>query len=320
MSLDRRSWVRVAWALSGIAGGIAGLGGCRPTFGPEAPPPEPGDSPGVVAPRRTSGGVGPGRRILVGEMCPLGVAGRPGMAPLLLRGVQWTDEPAEVGNAISHAEAAKFSVFGVDGKRAGVFTAAGIADVGLPQTVAAGSYAGSGPCTYAGAGGAQLEEPKCQAATKGCGIGVAVLGDAPGNEGAEKWRTGGACVNGDQLAFDVDGDGNPESFPIAGLLDGMRAPADLVESQPEVALNCTAEFMVFGMKNTPPPDAKAGDARYQVLIDVLAAVDFDGDGGRELVLGLRYPDSRTIAVYSSSGGAGGPASLRLIGEVQAWAR
>ncbi len=276
----------------------------------------------MVAPSSSSGGGGggPGRRVLVGEMCPLGVAGRPGVAPLLLRGVQWTDEPIEVGNAISHGEATKFSVFGVDGKRAGVFTAAGIADVGLPQTVAAGAYVGNGPCTQSGSNGALLEEPKCQAATKGCGIAVAVLGDAPGGEGVEKWRTGGACLNGDQLAFDVDGDGNPESFPVAGLLDGMRAPADLVEARAEVAVNCTAEFMVFGMKNAPPPDAKPGDARYQVLIDVLAAVDFDGDGGRELVLGVRYPDSRTIVVYSGSGGASGPASLRLVGEANAWAR
>lgn len=331
--------------------GIGGWGGCGPAVPAVAPLIEPGEDPGtgsgigigqgsaasgpgVVAPGPRGGtSARPGRRIVVGEMCPLGVAGRPGLAPLLLRGVQWTDEPVEVGNAISHGEATKFSVFGVDGKRAGVFDPVGIAEVGLPQLVAAGSYTGAGPCTRGGANGVRLEEPQCQGASKGCGIAVATLGDAAGREGAgsgQEWKTGGACVSGDELAIDVDGDGTAEAFPIAGLLDGLRAPAEVVEARPQVAQvagGCTPSFTVFGLRSTPPVDAGAGKMaeKYVVLMDVLAVVDLDDDGRQEVVLGLRYPDSRSIVVYGGGvaggdGGGGGAVSLRLIGEATSWAK
>jgi hypothetical protein len=306
---------------------LAALGGasagCRPAVPPMAPPPEPGDGPTVVGARQEGGGVGPGRRILVGEMCPLGAAGRPGLAPLLLRGVQWTDEPTEVGNAISHGEAAKFSVFGVDGKRAGVFDPVGIAEVGLPQTVAAGSYVGSGPCTRAAGNGARLEEPACQAATRGCGLAVTLLGDVAGGGGGE-WQTGGACVSADELAIDVDNDGAAEAFPLAALLDGLRAPSEVVEPRAQATGSCAPTFTVFGLRIAPPAEAgKAADPRYLVLIDVLGVVDFDGDGLKEVVLSLRYPDSRSVVVYSGVAGgagevAGGGASLRLIGEASTW--
>ncbi len=299
------------------------LAGCRPAMAPVMPPPEPGDSPTVVAPRKDGGSVGPGRRILVGEMCPLGAAGRPALAPLLLRGVQWIDEPTEVGNAISHGEAAKFSVFGVDGKRAGVFDPVGIAEVGLAQPVAAGSYVGSGPCTRAAANGSRLEEPACQAATRGCGLAVTLLGDDAGGRGGE-WQTGGACVSGEALALDVDNDGAAEAFALTGLLDAVRAPAEIIEPRAAAPGSCAPTFTVFGLRNAPAVEAgKAADPRYLVLIDVLGVVDFDGDGLKELVLGLRYPDSRSVVIYSGvAGGAGesgeAGASLRLVGEAATW--
>jgi hypothetical protein len=296
---------------------------------PAAPLDEPvsRDQPAVVAPRNPAEvPTGPGRRILVGEMCPLGVAGRPGVAPLLLRGVQWTDEPTEVGNAISRGDAAKFLVFGVDGKRAGLFDPVGPADVGLPQTVAAGSYTGDGPCTKLAVNGTRVEEPACQAATKGCGIAVAILedGSGAGSGGGAAWKIGGACVSGDELAVDVDSDGKPEAFAVASFLDGLRAPADLVEARPQAGAACAPSFTVFGMRIAPPPEpGKAADGRYLVLLDVLAVVDFDDDGKREVVLGVRYPDSRTIAVYSGvdgDGAGGAPSALKLIGETTSWAK
>jgi hypothetical protein len=299
---------------------------------PAAPLDEPGsrDQPTVVAPRNPADvPTGPGRRILVGEMCPLGVAGRPGVAPLLLRGVQWTDEPTEVGNAISRGEGARFLVFGVDGKRAGLFDPVGPADVGLPQMVAAGSYTGDGPCTKEGASGVRVEEPACQTATKGCGIAVAILEDGAGGKGGGSgggaaWKIGGGCVSSDELAVDLDGDGKAEAFAGASFLDGLRAPAELVEARSGAGVACTPAFTVFGMRIAPPTEpGKAADARYLVLIDVLAVVDFDDDGRREVVLGLRYPDRRTIAVYSGVdvNGAGGSSSgLKLIGEATSWAK
>ncbi|MEZ4360321.1 MAG: hypothetical protein R3B48_09080 [Kofleriaceae bacterium] len=244
-------------------------------------------------------------------MCPQGAAGRPGVAPLLLRGVQWTDDPAEVGDAISHGEANRFTVFGVDGKRAGKFEALGLAEVGLPQVVAAGSYLGAGPCTKEAANRTRIEEPACQSATRGCAVAAAALGEAE-----PTWTTGGACVAGDVLAVDVDGDGARETFSIASLLDGVRAPAEVLEAT-GAAASCAPAFTVFGLRITPPPEAgkAAKDPRYLVLVDVLAVVDLDDDGLRELVLGLRYPDSRSVVVYSS---AGSPTTLRRIGEAASW--
>lgn len=245
-------------------------------------------------------------------MCPLGAAGRPGLSPLLLRGVQWTDEADEVGEAISHGEATRFAVFGVDGKRAGVFEALGLAEGG--PVMAAGSYAGAGPCTRAGNGGVRLEEPQCQTATRGCGMAVAALGDR--SEMLE-WKPGGACVSGEVLAVDVDGDGVAEAFPVAGLLDGVRGPAEVLEARTQ-EVSCAPSFTLFGLRIAPAPEnGKAADPRYVVLVDVLAVVDLDDDGRSELVLGLRYPEQRTIAIYGTNDA---PGTLTLIGEAASWAR
>jgi hypothetical protein len=281
---------------------------------PLAPPPEPPE-PSAATVKQADASVGPGRRIVVGEMCPLSAAGRPGLAPLLLRGVQWVDDPTEVGNAIAGAESTPFAVFGVDGKRAGIFEVMSNPDVGIPQAAAAGTYQGSGPCTREKSGdkAVRIEEPQCQAATRGCGIAVAALG-AKGAPLAAK--TGGACVSGDELAIDIDGDGAAESFPISGLLDGVRAPADGLEARRQVAAGCTPTFTVFGIRIAPSPEpGKAADPRYLVLVDVLAVVDLDDDGLREVVIGLRYPDSRSVAIYSSVGAA---TTLSLIGEASSW--
>ncbi len=250
----------------------------------------------------------PGRRILLGEVCPAAVAGRPGLWPLLLRGVQWSDDAAEVSEAIS-TPGIRFAVLGVDGKRVGVFESGELAEAASHPAVV-GTFSGAGPCTKVGANGARLEEPTCQAATRGCGVAVASLGDG-GELGAV--ATGGACTSADLLVVDLDGNGAAESYPVASLLDGVRGPAEVVEARAQVA-TCAPSFSLFGLRIAPPPEGKnPPDPRYVVLVDVLAVADLDDDGRRELVLGLRYPEQRTVAVF----GAGEAGSLVLLGEAAA---
>jgi hypothetical protein len=52
-----------------------------------------------------------------------------------------------------------------------------------------------------------------------------------------------------------------------------------------------------------------------VTIDLLGVVDLDADGRHELVLAFRYPESRTLAVYSALHQAG---RLELVGEAVSW--
>src|SRR5262245_3122387 len=109
MVLDLRVRVGVALILA------AGTGtGCGPTVRPDKPPGEP-SGPGVsfVPPSNPRP---PGRQILVGEMCPKAAAGRPGVAPLVVRGgVEWTAAPDAVADPIARGTARKFAVVGYDG-------------------------------------------------------------------------------------------------------------------------------------------------------------------------------------------------------------
>lgn len=303
MPLDRWPWICVAcWV---------GIGACGPAVPPVAPPPEPGTSevaaePAPAGEPSAAVAVRPGRRILLGEVCPQSAGGRPALAPILLRGVQWTDEAEELASAISHGQAARFVVFGADGKRAGTFEALGLAD-GAAQAMALGSYSGAPPCTKSGPSSARVEDAQCQSATAGCGLAVALLGDTV--EPLEA-KPGGVCQSGDALVVDLDGDGRSEAFPVAGLLDGVRGPAEQLEARPGGAAPCSAQFSLWGVRQV----AEAGkpvDPRYVVTIDVLAVLDLDDDGRRELVLALRYPDQRTIAVF---GVADVATQLRLLGE------
>lgn len=307
MPLDRWPWICVAcWV---------GIGACGPAVPPVAPPPEPGAAeapPAATTPVESPAAVRPGRRILLGEVCPQSAGGRPALAPLLLRGVQWTDEDEELASAISHGQASRFVVFGADGKRAGTFDALGLAD-GAARAMALGSYTGAPPCSKAGAGSARVEDTQCQSATSGCGLAVALLGDAV--EPLEA-KPGGVCQSGDALVVDLDGDGVSEAFAVAGLLDGVRGPAEQLEARTGGAAACSAQFSLWGVRQV----AEAGkpvDPRYVVTIDVLAVIDLDDDGRRELILALRYPDQRTIAVF---GVAEVATQLRLLGESSSLAR
>jgi hypothetical protein len=284
---------------------------CGPTVRPDGPGGEPG--PPIEPPTLTKPGYRPGRQVLVGEMCPTGAAGRPGIAPLMVRGVQWSDAADAVADPIERGLASKFAVIGYDGERAGVFESLGAADAGLPQDVAAGTYLGSSPCTRETSKGVRSEDVQCNKSMRGCGLAIAEVGH--GDDLPPTIKPGGACMAGDLLVADIDGDGRPEAFPIADFLDGVRAPAEEITAAPVATARCTARFSVYGLKLAPGVEPGAVvDPKYQVDLDVIGVADLDGDGRSELAIALRYPDSRSIVLYS------GVTATRLerVGESVSW--
>src|SRR5207302_1741287 len=145
--------------------------------------------------------------------------GRPAIAGLLERSVGWTSSAEDIANTLERGNVQRFAVFGVDGKPAGAFDTMGLVDVGMVQPVASGAYAGAGPCTYSvnvkpgtdKAVAPRAEDPKCGQVTGGCGIAVGEITGPHEPPSAAKYETGGACLTGDQLAVDIDGDGKAES-------------------------------------------------------------------------------------------------------------
>jgi hypothetical protein len=295
---------------------------CGPTVKPASPPAEP--EPITRTPR--TGKVDPsGRRVVVGEMCPQGAGGRPAVAPLVMRGVGWTDAASEVASTVERGSVPRFSVFGVDGKIAGTFEALGIVEVGIAQSVATGTYVGSSPCTYGVTPGSsaaksmetRAEDPKCGPATKGCGIAVGEVTAPDEPDRKPSFATGGACISGTELAVDIDGDGMIESFPIAGALDGIRAPAAEWSASPTATATCKPTFHVYGMQLAPPPTTGKTNRgvvvvdKGAVTIDLLGVIDLDADGRRELILAMKFPTVRTIVVYTATAS---PQRLELAGE------
>src|SRR5262245_61208089 len=180
------------------------FGGCGPVVRPDAA--DPASEAGVTRTPRRSPTANPGRQVLIGEMCPQGADGRPGLAPLFLRSVGWTDEVDQVSAPLARGTVGQFAVLGIDGKRAGVFSVVGVADAGA-QDVAVGSYAGASPCAVGPAGGKAVDDPACVKAVAGCGLAVATIEpgqDAFADAPAATPRAGAACVVGDALAIDVD--------------------------------------------------------------------------------------------------------------------
>jgi hypothetical protein len=305
MPLDRGTLLAVAPYLLVMA--------CGPAVRPEGPAddsvPPPVDKASGIRP------IGPGRAVLVGEMCPEAAAGRPGIAPLFLRGVEWSDDPETIADPIERTSTSKFAVLGFDGKRAGVFEPVGAADAGLPQDVASGIYVGASPCTTeSGKVGARTEDIACNKTMKGCGLAVAEADRA--GEPPPVIEPGGACVAGDLLVVDVDADGTAEAFPLAGFLDGVRAPADEVSAAPIAAARCTPRFSVYGLTLAPGIEPGAAvDPKYQVGVDVLGVADLDGDGRREIALALHYPENRTVVLYSAVSSA---TRLEQVAESVSW--
>ncbi len=307
MALDRATRGFVAWL-----GAVTCAIGCGPHVRPEAPPPE----PGVTRLERAPKPVKSGRQVMIGQMCPTGAGGRPAIAPLMLRTVAWIDESADVQAVVERGGIPRFSVFGVDGKIAGVFDTLGLADIGPGQSVATGTYVGASPCTSAGPSDdpqkERVEDPKCGQATGGCGIAVGELGRPDDPPPMPKWATGGACVSGDALAVDIDGDGTIESFPLAGVLDSIHHPSEEWAAAPTAGASCKPTFQIYDIKIAPPPEpGKRVDPKQIVVVNVLAVIDVDNDGRKELVLMLDFPTIRTIVTYTASGS---PTRLELAGE------
>lgn len=291
---------------------VTGLAGCPRQPAPEAPGTEP--TPPQVD-RRTATATG-GHSALLGELCATGAGGRPGVAPLAARGVSWTADPDELAAPLNRGQTGAFAVLGVDGRRVGVFNAIGVAELAGSGSVAVGSYAGGSPCAAPGAvGSTPADDPACVAATGGCGLALAPISSGGAFTALEppEVAIGGACVAGDTVVIDIDGDGAPEGFPLIGFLDGSRAPAEEIAAAAVVTGACTPTFTRYGLAIAV--DAAIGDPRHRVTLDVLGVLDVDGDGRREVIIGLRYAERRTIAVYSAVDSA---ARLALIGESEPW--
>lgn len=313
MAKDRGPLPRVAW----IASIAAGIVACAPTVKPPVPPGEPGPVAKVEKPH----GPPPGRQVVIGEMCPQAAAGRPAVVPLIMRALQWTDTASEVDGAVERGSVPRFVVFGTDGKLAGAFDTLGVADIAGGQTVASGTYTGAPPCTHdaaakatSGASTTRADDPTCVAATGGCGLAV---GEVVGpNEPPETtpFATAGACLNGNDLAVDIDGDGRIESFPLAGLLDGIRGPAQEWTASPTATASCKPQFQLYDLKLVAEPEpGKPVDQKTTVTADLLGVIDLDGDGRKELIFALRFPTVRSIVVYTATGSA---EHLELAGEAQ----
>lgn len=309
--------------MTAVAAALGALG-CPPAVRPRPPGGEPGSGrePGsVAAPRAAGPRVAGGRQIVIGELCPRVAAGRPAIAPLVMRMSAWTDAPAELAGAVERGRTPRFVVFGVDGKVAGVFDTLGLTDLEIGVAAAAGTYVGGLPCTADAGQGQRALDSRCEQATGGCGIAVAELArpdDPPPNPAIP---AGGACLAGDGLAVDIDGDGAPELFPLATLLDGARRPAAEWTASPAGAPGaaaCAPAFEVWGATLQPVVEpGKPPDPRQEVGLDVLGVLDLDGDGRKELVLALRFPTVRTIAVYTAPDLA---SRLELAGEAQSFPR
>jgi hypothetical protein len=287
-------------------------GACGPRVQPDRPFPE----ETVEHRERAPTPVRAGRQVMVGELCPQGAAGRPAVAPLLIRATQWIDATAEVTGAVERGSTPRFAVFGVDGKVAGVFETVGLADITLGQSVASGTYVGGAPCSSEAGQAQRTDDPKCAAATHGCGLAVAELARPDDPPATPAFRTGAACVAGGALGVDIDGDGANEWFPLAQVLDGIRGPAQEWAAAQGSRPPCAASFSLYDValaQDAAP--GKQPDPRATVMLDLLGVIDLDGDGRSELVIALRFPTVRTVVVYSASQWA---QRLELVGEAQSF--
>ncbi|HEX7843697.1 MAG TPA: hypothetical protein VF469_39760 [Kofleriaceae bacterium] len=307
MAKDRGKLPRVAWVLA------VALCSCGPRVQPDRPFPE---EAVVIHRERAPAPIRAGRQVVIGELCLQSAAGRPAVAPLLLHTTQWIDTPSEVTGAVERGTTPRFVAFGVDGKVAGVFDTVGLAEVSLGQSVAAGTYVGGAPCTSDAGQGQRAEDPRCTAATNGCGLAVAELTRPDDPPETPAFPAGGACLSGDALGVDIDGDGTVEWFPLAQALDGIRGPAQEWPATRVGKPPCAPKFGLYDVRLAPEAEAgKPPDARATVMLDLLGVVDLDGDGRKELVIALRFPTVRTIVVYSATSS---PERLELAGEAQSF--
>jgi len=256
---------------------------------------------------------------VVGELCPQGAAGRPAVAPLLMRTTQWIDVAAEVTGAVERGTTPRFAAFGVDGKVAGVFDTVGLADISLGQSVASGTYVGGAPCSSDAGSAQRVDDPKCAAATGGCGLAVSEIERPDDLPETPTYHTGVACLANGALGVDIDGDGALEWFPLVQVLDGIRGPAQEWVATQRANQVCAPAFALYDIALARDAEAgKPADPKATVMLDLLGVIDLDGDGRNELVIALRFPAPvRTVVVYSA---LHSPQRLELVGEAQSFQR
>jgi hypothetical protein len=251
-------------------------------------------------------------------MCPQAAGGRAGVVPVMARRLSWVVDTDELAGMLERRWARQFSVFGWDGRRVGLFSVAGAAEAGPHPAVAIGSYAGASPCQPPARSGTDVTfDPDCVAALEHCGVAVAVLEPAGGidarpfDEDPEPstFDVGRACAVDGVLLVEIDGDGTTEAFPLDQFLDNFRAPPEEIMAVPRKEASCA---LSFASREVVPP----ADPRDWRGLDVLAVVDLDGDGRRELIVTYRYSDRRTWAIYSPRSTT---ARLELVGEGVPWA-
>ncbi|HEV7536336.1 MAG TPA: hypothetical protein VGP90_11920, partial [Acidimicrobiia bacterium] len=145
---------------------------------------------------------------LVGFMCPRGELGRPALAALADRtATSWVGDTAALRRVLASGRPTELAVLGFDGRRTGWFTPAGLVEGKLSAATAIGAYAGALPCADEATANA------CEAATGGCGLAVG----APDGDDPTPAPGTGACVVGQSLVVDTDGDGRSEAFSLATL-------------------------------------------------------------------------------------------------------
>lgn len=332
-------------ALFGLLGSTLALG-CGPRFELSGPGVDPADSATAVAPKlgpvsETAPGAAPGaaadpepapvvaavrpahaRTILVGEMCPQGSNGRPAVIPLFLRSTTWSVHGDDVSLPIERRTARSFSVLSWQGRRSGVFSVAGGAEIGLDRRVAIGAYAGESPCAVwhdgspDGASGGPSQRPidaTCAKFQAECGLALAEVDSSamrPYDEDPEPLELSvtGACVARDRLLVDIDGDGIREAYVAASFLDPVRAPAEEVLAVSANGLQCDPSFAVGRL-------LPARDPKHFKGLDLIGVVDIDDDGRSELIAVYHYSDRRTWAVYTATSTV---ARLELVGEAVPW--
>jgi hypothetical protein len=292
---------------------------CGPKVAPSGPGPAPAGSTRKTAPapaRVEPSARPPFREVLVGEMCPRAADGRPAVKPLFVRALGWSDAAEDAATAIERRAARQFSVLAWDGRRAGLFSVAGIGEVG-DQDVAVGAYAGSSPCARPRDAGDAGYHPDCVTAQDHCGLAVATLergrlDEQPFEADPDplSLTPGGACVAGDKLLVDIDGDGSEEAFVARDFVNAVWAPAEEVLAVARSNETCTP---AFAMHHAVQP----GDPRHWRGLDVVGVVDLDGDGRREIIVAYHYAARRTWAIYSAASTAG---RLDLVGEAEPWVK
>lgn len=321
MRYDTPSGLAVACQAIASSLAVAGLGvGLATSCGPKVAPlgPGPGESATVAQARQsaTPGAHNPGRQIVIGEMCPSAAAGRPAVDPLFVRGARWDADAGVLADLAEHNAVAEFVVLGFDGRRAGVFTAMGAADVPGAQTVVAGSYVGESPCAVARAsagaahatnqGASQMlaaEDQACMQAQKGCGLAIGEVG-SPGTT-AVATAAANACVVNQTLRVDVDGDGRFEGFALADAFDSVGVPHAEWLAKPAPPQACPPQFAVHNLALAAPLQG--------TTVDVLGVLDLDLDGRSEVVLAVRYAKGRAVMIFSPRATA---SRLELVGEAQ----